>query len=145
MSVMTVPQVPQSTISDRAIADWAGSPLSTIHHLAQRPRPIPVEQYADGSGYLVRFEVPGVDPVSDLAVSVQAGTLVVQAQRTDSAPQGHQSEFRYGRFARSVVLPPGADARDVSATYRSGILTVRIDITPGHQQAADVVDVEIQQ
>ena len=141
MSAVTQPQ----GITDRGIADWAGSPLSTIHRLAERPRPIPVEQYADGSSYLVRLEIPGVDPAADLAVSVQAGTLVVQAQRTDSAPEGHQSEFRYGRCARSVALPPGADARDVSATYRSGILTVRIGIKPGHQQMANVVDVEIQQ
>jgi HSP20 family protein len=66
-----------------------------------------------------RFEVPGVDPVADLAAVVAAGTLVVQAQRTDTAPQDQQSEFRYGRFARRVTLPPGghfATSRPVFAT-----------------------------
>jgi HSP20 family protein len=76
---------------------------------------------------------------------LEAGTLVVQAQRTDSAPHGYQSEFRYGRFARHITLPGGADVRDVSATYRNGILTVRIGMAPEHQRAARVVDVEIQQ
>lgn len=140
-----------STAAQRAniadsIADWAGSPLSTVHHLAARAQLIPVEQYQDGSGYLVRLEVPGVDPAAGLAVSVQAGTLVVQAQRTDTAPQGHPTEFRYGWFARHVVLPPGADVRDISATYRDGILTVRVALKPGNEQTAvaDVPDVEIQ-
>jgi HSP20 family protein len=134
---------PVSTTS--SISDWAGSPLSTVHHLATRSWPIPVEQYPDGLSYLVRFEVPGIDPVTDLAVCVEAGTLVVQAQRTDSAPHDHQSEFRYGRFARRITLPPGADARDVSGTYRNGILAVRIGMKPEHQLPARVVDVEIQQ
>jgi HSP20 family molecular chaperone IbpA len=129
--------------TDPSISDWAGSPLSTIHRLAERPRPIAVEQYQDGSSYLVRLEVPGVDPATDLAVSVRAGTLVVQAQRMDFAPQEHQSEFRYGRFARHIPLPPGADARDISAFYRDGILTVRIGTEPGRQLAGDVTDVEI--
>ena len=43
--------------------------------------------------------------ISDLAVCVEAGTLVVQAQRTGHASQSHQSEFRYGRFARHATLP----------------------------------------
>jgi HSP20 family molecular chaperone IbpA len=116
-----------------------------VHHLAERTQPMPVEQYLDGSSYLVRFEAPGLDPATDLAVSVQDGTLVVQAQRTDKAPQGHQSEFRYGRFARHVVLPPGANVRDISAAYCNGILTVRIGMKPEHQPAEDVIDVEIQQ
>ena len=65
--------------------------MSTVHHAAARSWPIPVEEYRDDSSYLVRFEVPGIDPAADLAVCVEAGTLVVQAQRTDSAPHGHQN------------------------------------------------------
>jgi HSP20 family protein len=67
---------------------------------------------------VVRFEVPGNDPVADLAACVAAGTLVLQAQRTDAAPGDQQSEFRYGSSARRVTLPPGADVRDFSATFR---------------------------
>jgi len=140
MSVVTQP----ASVTESGISDWAGSPLSALHRLAERTLRIPVEQYSDGSSYLVRFEVPDVDPATDLAVSVQADALVVQAQRTDSAPQEHQSEFRYGRFAREITLPPGADVRGVSATYTNGILTIRIGMKPEHQPAADVIDVEIQ-
>jgi len=133
------------SVMNTSISDWEGSPLSTVHHLAGRSWPIPTEQYPDGSSYLVRFEVPGIDPVADLAVRVEAGTLVVQAQRVDAEQLDHQSEFRYGRFARRVTLPPGADVRDVSASYRNGILTVRVGMKPEHQQAARAVNVEIQQ
>jgi len=122
-----------ASATNTCISDWAGSPLSTVHHVAARSWPIPVGEYPDDSSYLVRFELPGIDPATDLAACMAAGTLVVQAQRTDSAPEGHQSEFRYGRFARHVRLPGGADVRNVSATYRNGILTVRIGSVPEQQ------------
>jgi HSP20 family protein len=109
--------------TENSISDWAGSPLSTMHRLAERLRPIPVEEYQDGSSYVIRFELPDVNPATDLAVSARA-------QRTDNAPQGNQSEFRYGQYAQHVALPPGLDVRDISATYRRGILSVRIGMKP---------------
>ena len=79
-------------------SDWAGSPMSTLHHMPEQPQPIPVEQYADGTGYVIRLEVPGIDPASDLTVSVETGTIVVRAERRDNAPEGRQTEFRYGHL-----------------------------------------------
>jgi HSP20 family protein len=126
------------------IADWAGSPMSTLHHMFAQPHLIPVEQYADGTSYVIRLEVPGIDPASDLTVSVETGTVIVRAERRDSAPEGRQTEFRYGRFARHIALPLGANARDVSASYHSGILTVRIGLEPEHQYAPRAINVEIE-
>jgi HSP20 family protein len=126
------------------ISDWAGSPVSTLHHMPEQPQPIPVEQYADGTGYVIRLEVPGIDPASDLTVSVDTGAVVVRAERRDRAPAGRQSEFRYGQLARRIPLPLGADARTVSASYRNGILTVRVGFEPEHQQAPRAIEVEIE-
>ncbi len=126
------------------MSDWAGSPMSTLHHMLEQPRPIPVEQYPDGTGYVIRLEVPGIDPASDLTVSVETGTVIVRAERRDSRPEGRQTEFRYGRLARRIALPLGANAHDVSASYHSGILTVRIGLEPEHQYAPRAIDVEIE-
>lgn len=125
------------------ISDWAGSPVSTLHRMPAQPQPIPVEQYADGTGYVIRFEVPGIDPAADLTVSVEAGAVVVRAERRDTAPEGRQTEFRYGDLGRRIALPLGADAREVSASYHDGILTVRIGFEAEHQQAR-AVEVEIE-
>ncbi|MGO8960485.1 MAG: Hsp20/alpha crystallin family protein [Streptosporangiaceae bacterium] len=134
----------RTATSSQDLADWAGSPLSTVHHLAAQAKPIPVEQYPDGSCYVFRLEVPGVDPAQDLAVSVEAGTLSVRAERRNLGPAGTQSEFRYGTFARHIVLPPGSDPQDVSASYHNGIVTVRIGIKAEHQQAPRRIDVSIE-
>ena len=107
-------------------SDWPGSPLSTLHPLAEQVRSIPVEQCREGASQVVRFEVPGVDPIQDLTVSVQTGILSVQAEHRHLGSPDDQSEFQYGRFARSIALPLGADVSDVSATCHNGVLTVRI-------------------
>jgi HSP20 family protein len=126
------------------ISDWAGSPMSTLHYAPADPQPIPVEQYADGTGYVIRLEVPGIDPASDLGVLVETGAIVVRAERHDSSPEGCQTEFRYGHLARRIPLPLGADPRAVSASCHNGILTVRIGLEPEHQQAARAIEVDIQ-
>jgi HSP20 family protein len=137
--VSTLATAPISNISD-----WAGSPLSTVHHLTAPAQQIPVEQYPDGASYVIRLEVPGIDPASDLTVSVQAGTLSVRAERRDDAPEGRTTEFRYGSFARHVALPLGSDPRNVSASYHNGILTVRVGMEPEQQQASRAIDVDIE-
>lgn len=126
------------------ISDWAGSPVSTLHRMPAQPLPIPVEQYADGTGYVIRLEVPGIDPATDLTVSVETGTIAVRAERRDCPPEGSQTEFRYGHLARRIPLPLGANARDVSASYHDGILTIRVGLEAEHRQAARAIDIEIE-
>jgi HSP20 family protein len=132
---------PQGQQTD--ISDWPGSPVSTIHHLAATAHPIPVEQYPDGTAYVIRLELPGIDPQRDLDVIVQAGILSVRAYRRDETPAQHDSEFTYGTFARHLALPLGSSMRDVSAAYHAGILTVRIGTAPERQDVAHRVDVEV--
>jgi HSP20 family protein len=123
--------------------DWAGSPISTIHHPAPDVIVIPVEQYPDGSSYVFRMELPGIDPEHDLQVSVQTGILSVKAFRQDEPPVKHGSEFRYGTYARHVALPAGANVHDVTANCQNGILTVRIGMEPEHDVGPRTVAVEV--
>jgi HSP20 family protein len=88
--------------------------------------------------------VPGINPATDLTVSVETGAIVVRAERRDSASEGHETEFRYGHLARRIPLPVGADAHEVSASYHDGILTVRIGFEAEHQRAARVIDIELE-
>ncbi len=125
-------------------SDWPGSPLSTLHHGMGQVRPILIEQYHDKDSYVIRLEIPGVDPARDLAVAVKTGTLTVTADRKDDGPVGCDSEFHYGHFARHVALPVGANVQDVSASSRNGILTVRIGMEPEHQHDSRPIDVAVE-
>lgn len=54
-------------------------------------------------------------------------TCAEREERTEEKrPEGYCSEFHYGSFARKIRLPEGATEADVSATYKDGILEVRV-------------------
>ncbi len=85
------------------------------------------DQMEDGH-YVVRAELPGIDPAKDVDITVHDGHLTIKAERTESHDSAGRSEFAYGSFVRSVTLPPGADEDDITATYDKGILTVSVAV-----------------
>jgi HSP20 family protein len=94
-------------------------------------RDIKVEEFVDGDQLVVRAEVPGVDPERDIDVSVENDVLTISAERRESSREkmgdrGFHSEFRYGSFVRQVRLPAGTSPEVVSATYRDGVLEIRM-------------------
>lgn len=82
--------------------------------------------------YEVRAELPGVDPVEDIEVTVLDGQLTIKAERTQTSESNGHSEFSYGSFTRTVSLPTGADEDDINATYDRGILTVTVPLSEDH-------------
>jgi HSP20 family protein len=89
-----------------------------------------VEEFVDGKDLVVRAEMPGIDPEHDVEVTIAEGVLQIRAMREARSEQknkeGYRSEFRYGAFVRSVPLPVGAKEEDVKASYRDGILEIRV-------------------
>jgi HSP20 family protein len=72
---------------------------------------------------------PGVDPAT-VEISFEKGVLSLAGVR--AAPQVpekatvHIAERAEGRFRRVVNLPEGIDADGISASYRDGVLHVRV-------------------
>jgi HSP20 family protein len=89
-----------------------------------------VEESRDGDDFVVRFEIPGIDPEHDVELTVLDGILHIRARREERSERdeegGYHSEFRYGSFVRNIALPPGVDEDDIRASYKDGILEVRI-------------------
>jgi HSP20 family protein len=122
------------------LVDWFEEPFLTLRpYLAQ---PIRVEEYAEGDHYVVRAELAGVDPEKDVEVTIGSGCLTIRAMRPDTAEGKLRSEFRYGAFSRSLALPADADERDVTASYRDGILTVIIGISIEKTESAKKIKVK---
>ena len=92
-----------------------------------------VEQFEDGGDLVVRAEMPGVDPEKDVQVHVRDHTLEIRAERSQQETKDEKgvrrSEFHYGSFSRAVSLPPGAKESEVQATYKDGILEVRVPLS----------------
>ncbi|MEU5878660.1 Hsp20/alpha crystallin family protein [Spirillospora sp. NPDC047279] len=58
----------------------------------------------------------------------------MHAERHEEKKEGRRSEFRYGSFTRSLMLPAGVDADAIKAGYGKGILTVRITMPEAVEQ-----------
>jgi HSP20 family protein len=93
---------------------------------------IRIEEFVDGKDYVVRAELPGLDPDKDIHVTVADGTLRIKVERseerkTEDGKTVH-SEFHYGSLYRQVLLPVGARDDKVTARYDKGILEIRVVI-----------------
>lgn len=87
-----------------------------------------LEDEMDNGRYIVRAEMPGVDPANDIDITVRDGQLTIRAERTEKKDFDGRSEFSYGSFVRSVSLPAGADEGSIEAAYDKGILTVSVAV-----------------
>ncbi len=89
-----------------------------------------IEEYdEDERTHVIRAEIPGIDPETDISVDVEGDVLTIAAtreRRSETRGEMYHSEFSYGTFRRRVRLPAGATADDVTASYDAGVLEIRI-------------------
>jgi HSP20 family protein len=115
--------------------DWMDSPMTMFRPLwGQGMR---MEDYVKDGHYVVRAELPGIDPEHEVDVWVNDGILGIKAERREEEVDKSHSEFRYGSFSRRVVLPPGADEDHIQASYDKGILEVVVDLKEKEAKKAE--------
>ena len=108
------------------LIDWLELPLTLVWPVARHF--LRVEDYVKDGRYVLRAELPGIDPEKDVEVTVASGVLTIKADRLDATEGTHRSEFRYGAFTRRVPLPAGADEEHMQASYGSGMLEVVVPL-----------------
>jgi len=90
---------------------------------------IRVEEFRENGTLVLRADLPGIDP-TDATVTVSDGKLHIEAERhaQESAEEKEyvRKELRYGLMSRSLPLPMGAAEADITATYKDGVLEVRV-------------------
>jgi len=87
----------------------------------------------DADNYHVEALAPGIDPES-LQVAVHGDTLTIAGEKKPSDPtigreHYHRVERAAGRFARELTLPHPVDEVQVTATYRNGVVSLRLPKT----------------
>lgn len=101
-----------------------------------------IEEFVEDDALVVRAEMPGIDPEKDVEISVHDGMLHMKAERKESSEHkdksGYRSEFSYGMFERTLPLPAGVSDKDVTATYKDGILEVRVPMAKGTTEASKI-------
>jgi HSP20 family protein len=89
----------------------------------------PVDAWETKAELRVQVELPGVQE-RQIRIDFAEGVLTIRADRPpDPSLQHHQVlqvECRYGSFVRRLTLPGAIDADRVRATYRNGVLDIRL-------------------
>ncbi len=89
----------------------------------------PIDVFDTADAIVLKAELPGLTP-DDVEVEVDDGVLSIRGERrfTEQVEEGryHRLERAYGQFARSLSLPTGVRADDITATFTDGVLEVRV-------------------
>ncbi len=109
------------------LLDWLNAPWGPLLPFTGT-HTFRVEDYIKDDRYVVRAELPGMDPDKDVEITVENGTLTIHAERREEVKEPHRSEFHYGSFTRTVTLPAKADTEHIAATYDNGIIEVSIPV-----------------
>jgi HSP20 family protein len=104
---------------------WSGGDVAT-----SRPEVYPaLNVYDDGETFVVRAEIPGVDP-KNIGVEATGETLTIRGERTLPEPDAnasyHRRERDSGQFRRSFTLPKPIDNTKVMASCTNGVLELRL-------------------
>jgi len=100
--------------SDLNVADWSPS--------------VDIEEEDDK--YIIKADLPGVDK-KDIEVKFEAGVLTIRGEKQTETETGkgtkrHRTERFHGSFARSFTLPDAIKTDKMDATYKDGVLSMKI-------------------
>ncbi len=92
-------------------------------------------------------DLPGLTE-QDIDVQVTDSTLTISGKKLEEIEDGDQegeryvSERRFGSFARRISLPDGIDQDQIDASFKNGVLTVRLPKKPEAQHPARKIEVK---
>ena len=118
---------------DRMFEEWAR--MMPFHAMAfprwrEAEELIRVEEFREDGTLVIRADLPGIDPDKDVELTVSDGILHIEAERREEEKREEKGyvrrELRYGSLSRSLPLPEGVTEADITATYKAGVLEIRI-------------------
>lgn len=93
----------------------------------------------------VSIELPGMD-MKDIDVTVTDDMMTIKGEkkveRQEDKKGYYLSERSYGAIYRTIPLPPGVDGEKAQASFRNGVLTVRLPQTPEAQAKVKHIEVK---
>ncbi|MAF11258.1 hypothetical protein CMK11_12470 [Candidatus Poribacteria bacterium] len=107
----------------------AGPPAS-VNPEQQFWRP-PMDVYEAADAFIVRVELPGVDPEDEVEIELTESVLTIRGTRRDRSREKkqhyHLAEINYGGFERAVALPEAIDDDgELVANYDDGFLEITL-------------------
>jgi HSP20 family protein len=103
-----------------------------------------IDMDEDENEIRITAEMPGLEK-TDFKVELVGSQLVIRGDKKESREEkkknAYYSERSYGSFARSISLPSEVDPEKVEASYKNGVLNIRLPKT--EQSKAKRIDVQV--
>lgn len=118
------------------------------HHGQTSPVWAPaLDMYETDEAFIILLDIAGVD-ANQTEVHAEPNLLTIKGVRRERhSPLGrderrnyHALEIPYGRFERTIQLPPGIDTAAAGANYRDGLLEVTLPKRSPRQVPISVED-----
>ncbi|MEQ8289609.1 MAG: Hsp20/alpha crystallin family protein [Gammaproteobacteria bacterium] len=124
-------QLNQLGYADRQLSTEGVNDASNIVTSHWRPA---VDIKEETNRFLITADLPGVDP-KDIEITMENGVLTIKGERTSEATEEKEGYKRVervsGTFYRRFSLPDSADAENIEATGKDGVLTITL---PKHEK-----------
>jgi HSP20 family protein len=103
-----------------------------------------IEAFQRGDEFIVRAELPGLKR-EDVRVNITEDSIVIEGERRDEFENTHgdvyHSERAYGSFYREIPLPEGTITDKAEASFKNGVLEVKLHAPPREVRRGRSVDV----
>lgn len=104
----------------------------------------PVDIAETAQGYEITAELPGMDEKT-VEVKFVNGTLTIKGEKADEREEKDESyylrERNYGSFQRAFRVPDGVDPDKVEASFRNGVLTIKLPKTMQAQKTPKRIEI----
>jgi HSP20 family protein len=91
-----------------------------------------LDVYEEKDDIIVKAELPGIDK-DDVEVNISGSTLTLKGEKQKEQKveekNYYRSERSYGAFLRTVELPKDVQSNKVKASFKNGVLEVRLPKT----------------
>ncbi len=88
-----------------------------------------VEMREQKDSYIVKAQLPGLSK-EDIDVEMGEDSITIKAEtkvkKEEKSKNLYKSEFRYGKFFRTVMFPTGINSKNATASYKNGVLSIEI-------------------
>lgn len=114
---------------NRLFDTFFGSPRATGADARARRWVPAMDLVETGDALVLKADLPGLER-DDVTIEVKDGVLTVSGERRQEHAEKTDGYYRveraFGGFSRSLSLPKGVDAEQVSASMDRGVLSVRV-------------------
>ncbi len=104
-----------------------------------------VDMYEDGNDVVVKAEIPGMNK-ENLDVTLDENSITISGEKKGEEKVERKDYYRlersFGSFRRSLRIPVETETDKATASFKDGILEVRIPKTAAAKQKAKKVSIQ---